>query len=276
MSYGFELRDPVSSASHLLTALWAVFATLLMVRITTPGQGRRASVLIYGLSMVLLFLASGTFHGLFYDSPEQRRFYQKLDQSAVYLLIAGTNTPALVMLLSGSWRRWFLTLVWAFAITGILSLWVLPKPPHPLVVGLYLGLGWLGFLPIGKYYQAVGWRAMNWIWLGAAFYTLGAVCELTQWPVLIPGWVQAHEILHICDSAGNLAFFVFAIRYVIPYHSTMSGQDGAPRRELHLEKARDGGEGSAYAHTTPYAESSSLSLSRSPSSSTADRADRGV
>jgi len=208
----FELRDPVSSASHLATAVWAVFATLLMLRLTAPGGGRRAAVLVYGLSMVLLFLASGTFHGLSYS-----RLFQKIDQSAVYILIAGTNTPLLIILLRGLWRRWFLVLVWAFALAGVASLWLLPKPPHELVVGLYVGLGYLGTIPIFHYYRAVGWRAMNWVWIGAAFYTLGAVCELTRWPVIIPGLVQAHEVLHICDSAASLMFFLFIFRYVIPF-----------------------------------------------------------
>ena len=48
-------------------------------------------------------------------------------------------------------------------------------------------------------------------------YTAGAVCELTHWPVIIPGWVQAHEVLHFCDTAGSVAFFLFVVRYVVPY-----------------------------------------------------------
>jgi len=212
-----DLRDAVSSSSHLATAVWAAFATVLMIRLTPQGSGRRLSVFIYGLSMVLLFLASGTFHGLYYTTPERMRFFQKLDQSAIYILIAGTNTPALTMLLQGRWRRTFLWLVWSFALAGVASLWVLPKPPHTLVVSLYLALGYLGVIPIFHYYKAVGWRAMNWVWLGAAFYTLGAVCELTRWPVLIPGVLQAHEVLHLCDSAACFAFFIFVVRFVIPY-----------------------------------------------------------
>ena len=88
---------------------------------------------------------------------------------------------------------------------------------HALVVGIYLSLGWLGAIPVLHYYRAVGWRAMNWVALGAALYTLGAVCELTQWPVIVPGWFQAHEMLHFCDSAASMAFFVFVVRYVLPY-----------------------------------------------------------
>lgn len=212
-----ELRDPISSASHLITAIWAVFATLIMLRLTPAG--RRLPVAIYGLSMVLLFLASGTFHGLYFDSPEERRFYQKLDQSAIYLLIAGTNTPVIAIVLNGVWRRWFLRVVWAFALAGVACLWLVPKPPHAVMVGLYLGLGWTGVLPVVAYYRALGWRAMNWAVLGALLYTAGAVCELTQWPVLIPGWLQAHEILHLFDSAASMAFFVFITRHVIPYRS---------------------------------------------------------
>jgi hemolysin III len=67
------------------------------------------------------------------------------------------------------------------------------------------------------YYRAVGWRAMNWVWLGAAFYSVGAICELTQWPIIVPGWLQAHEVLHFCDTAGSIVFFLFVVRYVIPY-----------------------------------------------------------
>ena len=213
----FELlRDPVSSASHLITAAWAVFATLLMLRLCP--RDRRVPVFIYGVTMIVLFLASGVFHGLHYASDDEFRFFQKLDMSAVYLLIAGTNTPFLAILLRAPWRERFLGMVWLCAAAGVSSLWLAPRPPFTLVVGCYLVLGWLGIVPMYHYYRAVGGRAMRWVWFGAGLYTLGAVCELTRWPVIIPGWVQAHEVLHLCDSAASLAFFIFVFRYVITYN----------------------------------------------------------
>lgn len=218
-----ELRDPVSSVSHLLTAAWAVFATLVMLRLTTHRPGRRVPVLVYGTSMVLLFLASGTFHALHFQSPERRRLFQMLDKSAVYLLIAGTYTPIVAILLTGAWRKWILGVVWLIAVAGVACIWLLPEDPqkpdavHAAIVGMYLGLGWIGILPLPLYYRAIGWRAMNWVWAGAGLYTLGAVCELTQWPVIVPGWFQAHEMLHVTHSAASLVFFLFVVRYVIPY-----------------------------------------------------------
>jgi hemolysin III len=216
------LRDPVSSASHLLTALWAVYATLILVRFTPPRSAKRWSVVVFGLSMVLLYAASGTFHGVPYTrdaDPVAFRFFQKLDQSAILLLIAGTNTPILVALLGGRKGTWFLRLMWGLAALGVACLWLLPKAPHWVIVAVYLGMGWLGVVPIVHYYRLLGWRAMNWMWVGTAFYTAGAVCELTAWPVLSAEPVRfgPHEVLHFCDTAASLAFFLFVLRVVLPY-----------------------------------------------------------
>lgn len=213
------LRDPVSSASHLITAVWAVYATLLLVRLTRRGDGRRVAVAVYGLSMVALYLASGVFHGRFYDSPEERRLYQKIDQSAIFLLIAGTNTPIMAALLRDARRRAYLWLVWGLAAAGIGCLWLLPRAPHEAVVVIYMGMGWVGLLPMAHYYRAIGWRAMNWVWAGAAFYMAGGVCELAEWPVVSewPVRVGFHEVLHLCDTAGSVMFFVFVVRYVVPF-----------------------------------------------------------
>lgn len=210
-----DLRDPVSSASHLLTALWGVFATLMLLRLAPPG--RRWPFAVYGFTLVLLFSASGLFHGVRFSSETERWFFQRLDHSSIYLLIAGTNTPALVILLRGRMRQWCLGLIWGLALLGWATMWVFPKPPHALNIGFFLGLGWLGIVPVVHYYRAVGWRAMNWVWLGALLYSLGAICELVKWPVIVPGYVQSHEVMHFFHTAATLSFFVFGLRYVLPY-----------------------------------------------------------
>lgn len=211
------LRDPISFSSHLLMAVWAVFATLVMYRLTANRPGRRLPVMVYGASMVFLFLASSTFHAPpFAPQSEPWRLLQKIDMSAVYLLIAGTYTPVLSILLVGAWRRWLLRGVWFLAVSGVACLWLVPEVPFNAIVGIYVALGWIGTLPMPLYYRAVGWRAMNWVWVGAALYTVGAVCEMTGWPVIVPGF-GFHEILHLTHSAACVAFFLLIVRHVIPY-----------------------------------------------------------
>jgi hemolysin III len=189
--------------------------------------------------MVFLYLASGLFHGLPFTAAQNRsefRFFQRLDQSAIYILIAGTNTPVQTMLLDGRWRKWCLIGMWALAGVGIACLWLLPTPPHAVIVANCLAMGWLGLLPVRRYYQAVGWRAMNWIWAGCALYTIGALCELTEWPVISesPVRIGFHETFHVITAAASIAFFMFILRFAIPYQKPAS----ADRCELTINSSR--------------------------------------
>ena len=86
------LRDPVASASHFLMSFLALVATLFMVRFTSGDRARRLCVLVFGLSMIVLYAASGLYHSL--KLPvDQLRLYQKIDMSAIFLLIAGSAAP---------------------------------------------------------------------------------------------------------------------------------------------------------------------------------------
>lgn len=219
-----ELRDPVCSASHLLTALWAAYATLVLVRLTRGDRVRAVSAAVFGGSMVLLYTASGVFHGVPFTraaDPAEFRFFQRLDQSAVFLLIAGTNTPCLAVLLGGAPGRRGLAVMWGLAAAGVGCLWVSARPPHGAVVGVCLGMGWLGFAPVVPYYRAVGWRGLAWCGSGGLLYSAGAVCELAEWPQVLarPLRVGFHEVFHLFCTAGSVAFFLFIARHVLPYPS---------------------------------------------------------
>jgi len=218
------LRDPMSCLSHLFVAIWAGFALLLLMRQSAASPTRRIGCAVFGSSMVLLYLSSSLFHGLPFTATHDRtefRFFQRLDQSAIYMLIAGTNTPIMITFLRGRWRQWSLGGMWGLAGIGIAALWLLPKAPHSSIVAVCLSMGWLGLLPIRTYYRAVGRRAMNWIWAGCVFYTLGALCELFEWPVLTSSPVRFgfHETFHLLSAAASFAFFMFILRYVIPYRA---------------------------------------------------------
>jgi len=232
-----DLRDPVSSLSHLFTAVWAVFATAVMLRLTTGGWRRRAAIGVYGATMILVYVASATFHGLWYESPERMRLFQRLDQSAIYLLIAGTNTPLVAFVLRGRVRAAMLGVLWTLAWVGVGCLWLLPKAPHAAVVGICLGLGWAGFVPMRAYYRALGWRAMTWVWVGTGLYTLGGLCELTEWPVLVQGWVSFHEVFHFLTAAASFTFFLFISRHVVGYR-TASAVRERTERVVHAPKRR--------------------------------------
>ena len=78
-------------------------------------------------------------------------------------------------------------------------------------------MGWLGLTAGSQLFKAVGWHGVFWGLLGGLLYTTGGVCDAVGWPVLYPGLIRSHEILHLCDMGGTFAHVVFVIRFVLPF-----------------------------------------------------------
>jgi hemolysin III len=217
-------RNPVSAGTHLLWCLWGIYLTALLWRLTRGDRTRQLSVAIFGLCVCLLYGASGTYHSLRVDPRTDFRvtqrvldYFRLLDHSAIYLLIAGTYTPVFAVLLRGRLRTVMLALVWGLAAVGIACKWLLTAPPYGVTVGIYIGMGWTGLLPLYYLVKAVGWRAMGIGLLGGVLYTAGGVFDAIRWPVIIPGVIGWHEVLHVLDMGGTLAHVFFIFRYVIPF-----------------------------------------------------------
>ena len=210
------LRDPVSSLTHFTWCIWSVFCAALLCRLARGDRVRQLSAGCFGLSMILLYFASGLYHAVRVDA-DTLRYFRLADHTAIYLLIAGTYTPIFALLLEGRRRVWMLGLVWGLAAVGIACKWLITAPPYVVTVGLYLAIGWVGLIPGRSLFRAVGMRGIVCGLLGGFFYTVGAVCDACQWPVLYPGLIRSHEVLHLCDMLGTFAHVVFVIRFVLPY-----------------------------------------------------------
>ncbi len=212
----FPLREPVAAGTHLAFCLWAIFGMLLLWRLTRGNRLKQLSLGVFGWSMIVLYAASGLYHAIRLP-PNDIVFYQLLDHSAIYGLIAGTYTPVFVVLLRGRWRWFLLAAMWALAVTGIACKWLLPMPDYSVTTGFYLAMGWLGLGPVLNLVRVVGLRGVGLGLLGGLFYTAGAVCDVIGWPVLIPQVFGPHELTHLCDMGGTLLHFAFIVRYVVPF-----------------------------------------------------------
>jgi hemolysin III len=213
-SYG--LRDPVAAGSHLLACAWALFTTLLLWRMTAGDRLRRVSVACFGVSMVLLYGASGLYHSLTLPA-QQLHWFRLFDHSCIYVLIAGTYTPIFAILLRGRMRIVCLSAVWLLAAVGIACKWLLPLPPYGLTVGLYLAVGWNGVVALRPLLRALGTRGMAWGLAGGLFYTAGGIADALHWPVLWPHIVGSHELVHMFDIGGTLTHVILVVRYILPF-----------------------------------------------------------
>ena len=205
--------EPVSSLTHLIAC--GVFAVLsyFLVRKGGGHRGRVAALALYAFSTVLLLSVSGAYH-LLEPGSAGRAVLQRLDHAAIFALIAGTFTAAHGILFRGPWRWGMIALVWTLAATGI-TLKTIYFDDFPEWLGLvfYLGLGWVGVVSGFQVWRVHGWRVFQPLLWGGVAYSVGAVFDFLQRPVLIPGVVGPHEVFHVAVIVGVAFHWSFVFRF---------------------------------------------------------------
>jgi len=172
------------------------------------------SVIIYGSSMILLYLCSTLHHSL--PFKKTKRLFTILDHSAIYVLIAGTYTPFLLITLRGTlgWVLFFI--IWTIAIGGIVFKSIFADRFIVLATLSYIIMGWLIVFVWGPLHANLSNTAIYLLFAGGLSYTLGTIFFGWQ---RIP-WIKkvklpfTHAIWHLFVLAGS-AFMFFAILFFV-------------------------------------------------------------
>lgn len=189
--------EPFSALTHLLGALVCGY---LSVRLALRARGSRGRVLalsIFGGTSVLLLSMSGVYHML-PEGSTARAVMGRLDQAAIFALIAGTHTPIQSLFFRGFARWSGLAFMWVVAATGITLFSVFYNDlPAGLGIGVYLAMGWIAGSAGLVAWRREGTRRMHLLILGGLSYTVGALLLGLGWPTLIPGVLGPHELWHV-------------------------------------------------------------------------------
>jgi hemolysin III len=170
-----KAEEIANSVIHGLGVLFAVGAlTALMVLTAYFGTtAHLVSYLIYGISMILLFAASTLYHAL--PGERAKRFFKVCDHSAIYLLIAGTYTPFLVLNLKGPYAWLAVMVIWAIAVAGIGFKLFFTGRFRGLSTLLYLAMGWMVVFLAEPLRQEMSAEAIRWLIIGGLTYTVGTI-----------------------------------------------------------------------------------------------------
>ena len=212
-----KFKEHFNGISHLFGGLAAIVVTVLLVRAAIIRGGGRAGVpfLVYGLSMVLLYFASASYH-LLDVSPRTHVMLRRLDHVSISILIAGTYTPMCLIALRGRVGTSLCWAVWGLAGAVILTdvFWL--DAPRGLKAGLYVALGWFAVWAMIPLQHAIGWGGIAWMLTGGLAYSVGALLYAIKKPNPWPGIMGFHEIWHLFVLAGSASFVVLVWRYVLP------------------------------------------------------------
>lgn len=204
-------RPRLRGVSHvLMVPIATVMAVVLVVRASGIG---RLSVAVFATLFVGLFATSGSYHVLRWTA-RAKELWGRADAAMIVLFVVGTFTPIAFHALDGPWRVWSLVVAWAIALVGV-GLAVSPVAvPRWAAAGGFLGVGWLGVVPMWKIAAALPVAGTVLILVGGALYTIGAIVYATRRPDPFPAWFGFHEIFHLFVVAAATCHYVAILRYV--------------------------------------------------------------
>lgn len=204
-----ELANSITHGIGLLLSL-AGLAVLVSIAVLRGTVWHIVSCAIYGATLVLLYAASTLYHS--FQQGKIKKIFRIFDHCAIYLLIAGTYTPFLLVNIrsAGKWVWFLFAFIWMLALGGIIlkSLFFHRLPAFSTV--LYVLMGWTAIVIIKPLLTYLSLHAVLWLVGGGIFYTSGILFFATERLRL------GHTIWHLFVMLGSVCHFCAVYFYVLP------------------------------------------------------------
>jgi hemolysin III len=212
-AHGVEYPRPrLRGVLHQISFAVSLVAGPLLLT-AAHGTTAKIAAVVYAASVTGMFAASALYHRVRWQEPA-RRLMQRLDHAMIFILIAGTFTPVLLLRMPEPYDLAGLCAVWVLALAGLVLHMVWLDAPERLIGGIYLGLGWLAVPAFPVLLHRIGLAGLALIVAGGLLYTLGALGYHFRWPNPAPDVFGFHEVFHTFVSAAvachylAIAFFV--------------------------------------------------------------------
>ncbi|WP_028548284.1 PAQR family membrane homeostasis protein TrhA [Paenibacillus sp. UNC451MF] len=203
-------EERANALSHGFAAVLstAALVVLLQQSLKNGSMMHLLGSTAFGFSLVILYVCSTLLHSATQERAVAR--YEMLDHAAIYLLIAGTYTPFLLVIRHDSVGIGMLIGVWLLACIGVTLKLLYPGRYMTFSIGLYLLMAWLIVLIIRPLQQALSLEGMVWLLAGVFLYSFGSIFYFWR-------RIRYHHVIwHLFVTAGSLCHFIAVYVYVLP------------------------------------------------------------
>ena len=195
---------------HQVAFFVSIPAGVALVAIA-EGWAARTAATVYALSLMAVFGSSAAYHRGDW-TPKALRRMKRLDHSMIFVLIAGSYTPIVLLMMDGTWSIVLLSVVWAMAVAGITLKLVRIDGFRVLTATLYMVMGWLALVALPQLVGSMPPAAFVLTVVGGVLYTMGAIVFATRWVDPAPAVFGYHEVWHaFMVAAATCHFAMIAI-----------------------------------------------------------------
>lgn len=203
---GEEILNTITHGAGLVASIIGA-VVLIGMSMDSGDPLHLPSILVYSVTLILVYLSSTLYHGVVHPPTKSR--LQVFDHCAIYLLIAGTYTPLVLLGVGGTVGWTLFAVIWAMAAGGITFKYFYTGRMNALSMISYLGMGWVAVFAREPVMDALPSVTVTWVVAGGLAYSLGTLAFLSSRP-------YAHSVWHLFVIAGSgCHFYAIAARVAL-------------------------------------------------------------
>ena len=209
-AHAYTAKEEIAnSLTHGIGAALSIAGLVVLVVLAAQygDAWRVVSFSIYGATLVMLFTASTLYHS--FSRPRIRKVLRIIDHCSIYLLIAGSYTPFMLVIIRGSWGWSLFGVIWGLALLGILMKTLFIGRNRILSTLTFIFMGWLCVIALKEMIAHIEPGGMLLLAAGGLFYTLGAVFYI--WKRL----PYNHAVWHLFVLGGGICHYFSILLYVL-------------------------------------------------------------
>ncbi len=203
------IEEVFHALTHGLAAGLSVagFVVMLILAVQKGDPWTLTGVITFGIALILLYLSSTLYHS--FPQGKIKRFFQFMDHACIYVLIAGTYTPFLLVYMRGPWGWSLFASLWILTLLGFVFKMFFIGKWNRLATVVYILMGWIAIVAIKPAIQMIPMGALWLMLIGGVVYTAGTIFYL------LDRMPFHHVIWHLFVMVGSLIHFICIYLYIL-------------------------------------------------------------
>jgi len=209
------MRDKISTITHFIGAILSAVGVVYVIYkgIKVGNTPYLVGSLIFGMSMVLLYSASTTYHWARVND-KTLEILRKIDHMMIFILIAGTYTPVFLVGLGGVFGFTLLVIVWTIAIIGIVLKAFWKGMPRKVTTTIYISMGWFSLVALYQLTKTLPLQGLIFLVLGGISYTIGGVIYGGKFEIFNFKNFGFHDVFHLFVLGGSFFHYLMVVTLV--------------------------------------------------------------
>jgi hemolysin III len=203
------IEEIINATTHGIGAILSIIAMIMMIVAASHHQGEHKLLasIIFGSSLILTYSASTLYHS--FSFHRLKRLFKIIDHASIYLLIAGSYTPFMLVSIDNALSHQFFFFIWGLALAGVIYKVFFIHASSKISISIYLIMGWLAILLSKSIYQHLPLAGIYWLVAGGLSYTGGVIFYV--WKRLYFN----HALWHLFVLTGSACHFICVYNYVL-------------------------------------------------------------